>query len=341
VSVKVCVLGGGGWGTAISILLAGKGDEVTLWTRREEHARAMTEERYNRDYLPGVPLPRTLHITSDMDQAVEDAEFLIVAVPSHGVRDVLRRLPRTKNDTVFVSLTKGIEVDTLLRMSEVIVQETGSSPRKVAALSGPNFALEVARGLPTASVAACVDEDTARRVQDAFMTERFRVYSHTDVLGVELGGALKNIYAIGVGIIDGMNIGQNARAAFMTRSVAELARLGLKMGANPLTFAGLSGLGDLVLTCTGELSRNRRCGILIGQGKRLEDVLAETRMVVEGVNTTRAARRLAAREGVAMPIVEQIYSILFEGAHPGRCLDSLMTRMKRRELDEMMFERSR
>jgi glycerol-3-phosphate dehydrogenase (NAD(P)+) len=312
---------------------------VRLWARRPELARDIGISRQNVHYLPGIHLPEQLLATADLGIALECRSHVIVAVPSQHLRVVGRMaLSCMAPGTLVLTASKGIEVPTLMRMSEVLSEELGGLVAGVAAISGPNFAEEVARQVPTATVVASPDLEVARTFQRALMAPHFRVYTNTDIIGVEIGGALKNIYAIGAGLIDGMGLGHNTRAAFMTRALSELVRLGLALGARSSTFSGLSGMGDLVLTATGNLSRNRQCGMELGKGRRLRDILENSRMVVEGVETTRAASSLARRHGVEMPIVEGVYAILFQDADPASVLQDLMTRDPKAEMEDLPAE---
>ncbi|MGE5589998.1 MAG: NAD(P)H-dependent glycerol-3-phosphate dehydrogenase [Bacillota bacterium] len=328
-SLRVAVVPAGAWGTALSVPLALNGSQVRLWMRRDNAAAAFLSS-HSHLHLPGVTLPDSVTATSDLASALEGADLMVLAAPSRALRQVLALLrPLVRPETLVVSVTKGIEPDTLLRMSEVVAQELPHCPR-VAVLSGPNFAIEVARRQPTATVTAARDPRDAVVVQEAFMTPDFRVYTHHDLVGVELGGALKNVIALAVGIADGLGVGHNATAALITRGLAEMARLGVALGAHPLTFAGLAGMGDLVLTCTGDYSRNRQAGLCLGRGGTLEE--AETAQgVVEGVPTTRGALSLSRRLGVAMPITEQVHRILYEGLPPQEGVAALMTRERTHE----------
>jgi glycerol-3-phosphate dehydrogenase (NAD(P)+) len=337
---KIAVIGAGSWGTAIAILLAGKEYHVNLWARTPAVAINMQQQRENVQYLAGVTFPEALVVTSDLASAVSGAAVVVIATPTHGVRDTLRSmLPYIREDTYFVSAAKGFEVNSLLRMTEVIASELPFSNERVAVLSGPNHAEEVSRGIPTTTVIAARKRLVAEFLQDIFMTSTFRVYTNPDIVGVEIGGALKNIIALGAGIADGLQFGDNSKAALMTRGLAEITRLGMAMGARPLTFAGLSGLGDLVVTCTSMHSRNRRAGIEIGRGKTMEEVVAGTGMVVEGIRTTQAAYHLAQKFGVEMPITEQIYKILYERKDPREAVVDLMLRGKTHELEEVVIDK--
>ena len=330
---RTLVVGGGSWGTALAALLSRKGVPTVLWAKEPETVQGINDRSENPLFLAGIPLPDSLEATSELDGALDEAEVVVSAVPTQFIRSVFEpRADRLAGLTFLVSVSKGVEVGTLLTPSEVFA---GIAPGPVSAglvaLSGPSFADEVARQVPTAVVAASRIPDNARRARDLFSSEAFRAYSSDDLIGVEMGGALKNVMAIAAGIADGLGTGLNTRAAVITRGLAELARLGVAKGGHPLTFAGLSGIGDLVLTCTGDLSRNRRVGIEIGRGRRLEEIIAETDTVAEGVKTTLAVRDLARRLGVDMPITEQVYLTLYEGKDPRQVMKDLMTRQLRDE----------
>lgn len=328
------VLGSGAWGTALALLLAENSHGVCLWCRSPEAAVEIKRMRENKRYLPGVILPECIGITSLLEDALKGAGGVIFAVPSQSLRSVARQAsPYVDAERVVISASKGLEVKNLKRMTTVLEEELPGVA--VGAISGPNFAQEVAKRVPTASVIASSSPGVSSYAQDSLMTPCFRVYTNRDIIGVEMGGALKNIYAIGVGIIDGMKLGNNTRAAFMTRGLSELVRLGVAMGAEPYTFSGLSGIGDLILTATGNLSRNRRCGIELGKGRGLEDVLVQTRMVVEGVETTRAARAIALGLGIDMPLVGAVYAVLFDGRSPREVLCELMTRGPKNEVEDL------
>ncbi|MEW6218966.1 MAG: NAD(P)H-dependent glycerol-3-phosphate dehydrogenase [Thermodesulfobacteriota bacterium] len=330
----LAVIGAGSWGTALAKLLADKGAAVRLWARRPALAQAIDRDRENRDYLPGAPLPGNLFVTSDLTQAVAGACGVVMVVPSHGFRPQLAALaPFLDPSALLVSAVKGVENDTLCTMSQVMSQVLpGPLAGRIAVLAGPSFAREVAAGQPTAVTVAGASLDIARAWQRLFHTDRFRVYTSTDLIGLELGGAVKNVVAIAAGIADGLGFGTNTRAALITRGLAEIIRLGLAMGANPLTFSGLGGLGDLVLTCTGDLSRNRQVGLALGQGKGLAQILAGMQMVAEGVRTTRSIYQLAARHRVEMPITEQVYRVLYEGQRPMTAVQELLAREGKDEL---------
>ena len=329
------VIGAGGWGTALANLLAEKGLPVSLWVYEEDLCKTMRETRENPLYLPAVNLAPAVHPETSLQAVARAKRVLVMAVPSHVYRQVARQtIPLISARVIIVNATKGIENESLKTMGEIwreIMPE--SVAWDYAALSGPSFAREVARRVPTAVAIASTNKDVAVEMQRLFSTPYFRVYSSTDVIGVELGGALKNIIALAAGIIDGLGLGHNARAALMTRGLAEMSRLGATMGANPLTFLGLSGVGDLVLTCTGELSRNRTVGFELGKGKRLDEVLADMRMVAEGVKTTRSVYHLARRHGVELPICDEMYRILYEGRSLREAVASLMQRDLKHEPD--------
>lgn len=333
--VRIGVVGAGSWGTTLADLLAKKGHEVTLWAYEPELVTEMNASRTNGLYLPGSVLSPALRATGSLEEAVAGKALVLFVPPSQVVRSLLKTVvPFLDTATIVVSASKGIELDTLATMSQVF--EEVLPPvlyRRFAALSGPSFAREVARELPTAVAVAAADPEVARRVQETFATAYFRVYTNSDVPGVELGGAVKNVIALAAGISDGLGFGHNTRAALITRGLAEITRLGLALGARPETFSGLAGMGDLVLTCTGDLSRNRTVGVRLGQGEKLADILAEMRMVAEGVKTTESTRNLARRLGVEMPITEQTYRILYEGKSPRQAVIELMTRNPKGEND--------
>jgi glycerol-3-phosphate dehydrogenase (NAD(P)+) len=330
---RVAVVGAGGWGTALSVLLKDKGHDVFLWARDPEYAELMSRKRENERYLPGVRIPEEVKVTSDLS-VIGDCSAVVLAVPSHGMREICGKMvPYLRRDHLLLSGAKGIELGSLKRMSEVIREVVGDVVDKPpAAISGPTHAEEVGRRMASAAVVACSDIDVARRFQEMLMGPYFRVYTSRDIVGVELGGSLKNVVAIAVGIGDGLSFGDNARGALITRGLAEIARLGIAMGANPLTFAGLSGMGDLVTTCISKYSRNRWVGEQIGKGRKLEDVLSEMVMVAEGVKTTIAAMELSKKMGIEMPITSQVYEVLFQGKDPMKAVSELMLRMPKEEM---------
>ena len=325
---RVAVIGAGSWGTALAAVLAKKGHDVHLWAFEAEVAEQITRGQENTSYLSGIDLPENLKSTADLEEALEGAEVVVSVSPAQVVGGVMAEAaPHIADDALVLSASKGIEATTLRRMDEVI--SAVLSPAQMArftVLSGPSFALEVAKEIPTAVVAASDNSDAALAVQDLFQTGYFRVYTGSDVLGVELGGALKNVIALGAGVAAGLGGGLNTLAALITRGLAEMRRLGVAMGARAATFSGLAGMGDLVLTCTGTLSRNRTVGYRLGQGERLEDILAEMSAVAEGVATSHAVHDLAARYGVEMPIAEEVFAILTLGTDPEQALKNLMQR---------------
>ncbi len=327
-SVRVSVLGAGSWGTAIAMLLSSKYDDVILWEFRPDVAKELVETRENRLMLPGVRVPQKVKIISDFEKSVSHRDVLILSVPSHIMREVAIRLSKADfGNAILVNVAKGIENSTLMRMSEVIHDSIpGLSEDQMATLSGPSHAEEVSRKIPTAIVAASKNLKTAQDVQRIFMTPNFRVYASSDLIGVELGGSLKNIIAIGAGISDGVGYGDNTKAALITRGLVEITRLGTAMGADPMTFAGLSGMGDLIVTCMSRHSRNRYLGEQIGKGKTLQQVLDEMVMVAEGVRTTKSAHDLAKKYNVELPITEQVHKVLFEDKSPKEAVTELMGR---------------
>ncbi|HUU55338.1 MAG TPA: NAD(P)H-dependent glycerol-3-phosphate dehydrogenase [Armatimonadota bacterium] len=333
----IAMIGAGSWGTALSIALGGAGRPVRLWARRAELARALARDRRNPEYLSEFELPDSVTPTDDLGEAVEGVELVVLAVPSQGIRAVCERLePYLGDEQIVVSAAKGLDHETGRRLSETIMECVRPGRcRGIAVLSGPNLAPEVAAGDATVSVAASEDRELATEVQGALSTPRFRVYTNPDVLGVELGGVLKNIIAIGAGVSDGLGFGDNTKAALMTRGLAEMTRLGVALGARAETFRGLSGMGDLVATCAGRKSRNHFVGHELAGGRALEDILADIApQVAEGVETARAALRLAASAGVEMPIATAVQQMLFEGLAPKEAVRALMTRAWRDELEE-------
>ena len=332
----VAVLGCGSWGTALAIHLGRCGREVRLWGRDAELVERMGAARRNEIYLPGVELPASVRPTASLRSALAGAAYVVAAVPSHGSRQVLRRAAEhLRPDATVISAAKGIEDGTLLRMSEVIAQEVGAAPAvQVTVLWGPSFAAEVARGVPTAVVVAGRRAEAVAAVQQDFRSDRFRLYASDDVVGVEIGGAMKNVIAIAAGGVESLGLGHNAAAALVTRGLAEISRLACALGGRRGTLAGLGGLGDLVLTCTGGLSRNRQLGIELGRGRPLGEVLGGTRMVAEGVRTTRAALDLGARHGVELPITAQMAEVIAGRKTPRAAVEELMLRRQRPELDE-------
>jgi glycerol-3-phosphate dehydrogenase (NAD(P)+) len=326
--MKISVLGAGGWGTTLAILLHYNGHNVTLWEYKKSYARHLLKKRINTDYLPGIKIPKEILITSDIEESADDKHLIVMAVPSQFLRNVINDINyKSIEDTILVSVSKGIENKSLMTMSQMIKDVFPHiNKNQIGVISGPSHAEEVSRMIPTAVVAASSDIETSKAIQSAFMTSYFRVYASTDILGVELGGAFKNIIAIGAGIIDGAGFGDNTKAAIMTRGVAEISRLGLSMGSRPETFAGLSGMGDLIVTCMSRHSRNRYVGEQIGKGRKLKEILKSMEQVAEGVETTRSAKQLAAKVKIETPITNEVYKILFEDKDPVKATTDLMTR---------------
>ena len=331
---KIAVLGAGGWGIAISKLLSENGHKVTLWEFDPQEMRKLSTLREQKQKLPGVILPDEVEVTDQIDSTVSQAELIALALPSHTVREVVKKISKLElRDPLMVNLAKGIENDTLLRMSEVLRQELPSHLHKrITTLSGPSHAEEVARSIPTTVVVAGFNEEVAKRVQQAFMNPYFRVYTNSDLAGVELGGSLKNVIALAWGICDGMKLGDNSKGALLSRGLAEIIRLGEKLGAKRETFAGLSGLGDLVTTCISRYSRNRFVGEEIGKGKTLKKVESEMIMVAEGIRTTKSAYQLSLKHDTEMPITQQVYKVLFKNQNPDLAINELMTRDPKSEI---------
>lgn len=326
--MRIAVLGAGSWGTTLAILLSQNSHDITLWSYESDHATALQQTRENSILLPGIRIPDGILVTHDLDRVVAGAELIVTAVPAQFLRSVLAqvRLPQPER-VLFVNVAKGIENGSLMTVSDLIRDVIPAVPAgNICTLSGPSFAEEVAKGVPTAVVGASTDHTTALRVQKVFMRPYFRVYSSEDIRGVELGGSIKNVIAIGAGLADGAGFGDNTKAAIMVRATAEISRLGLTLGAQARTFAGLSGIGDLIVTCMSTHSRNRFVGVEVGKGRTLDDVLSGMVMVAEGVATTRSVQSLAKRHGIEMPIVQEVYQVLFEGKDPIRATFDLMTR---------------
>jgi glycerol-3-phosphate dehydrogenase (NAD(P)+) len=325
---KIAVVGAGAWGTALAMLLADNGHDVALWMYEKDLAEEMARTRENRVYLPGFALAAAITVTSSLEAAVKDKMIVLSVVPSHTVRAVAKQFaPFLSRDAIVISASKGIEIDTLMPLSEVfndVLPEEFHD--QLCFLSGPSFAKEVARKMPTAVALASYDPVVGKKVQEVFSNAYFRVYTNPDVIGVELAGSLKNVVAIAAGVLEGLGYGYNTMAALLTRGLAEMARLGVAMGGDLQTFSGLAGMGDLVLTCTGGLSRNRALGARLGGGEKLDDILRGTKTVAEGVKTARAARDLARKYDIAMPIVEEVYQLLYEGKDPKRAVHDLMSR---------------
>ncbi|HHY27714.1 MAG TPA: NAD(P)H-dependent glycerol-3-phosphate dehydrogenase [Desulfitobacterium dehalogenans] len=330
---KITVYGAGSWGTALAVSMGKAGHEVALLGRNLNEMELMEQRRENLRYLPGVVLPQTVKPTGDSG-VLEEAEMLVLSVPSHSVRETAQKIRgHLKQGTIIVNTAKGLEEGSYKRLSQVLTEELPHNP--VVVLSGPSHAEEVGKDMPTTVVVASRDSQAAEAVQDMLMTPKFRVYTNPDTIGVELGGAFKNIIALCAGFADGLGYGDNTKAALMTRGIAEITRLGVVMGGNPLTFAGLAGVGDLIVTCTSQHSRNHRAGVALGQGKPLDQVLKEVGMVVEGVRTTRVAYELSRQYGISMPITEQAYDVLFRGTDPKAAVSALMMRGKKHEIEEV------
>ncbi|MED2943630.1 NAD(P)H-dependent glycerol-3-phosphate dehydrogenase [Bacillus swezeyi] len=335
---KVSILGAGSWGTALALVLADNQYDVCVWGHREELIEQINEHHENKDYLPGVKLPDNVRATTDLQGALADVKTIIVAVPTKAIREVLKKaVSFIKQKAIFVHVSKGIEPDTLLRISEMMEEEIPAELREdIVVLSGPSHAEEVGLRHPTTVTVSSKNIEAAQAIQDMFMNQHFRVYTNPDIIGVEIGGALKNIIALAAGITDGLGYGDNAKAALITRGLAEIARLGTKMGGNPLTFSGLTGIGDLIVTCTSVHSRNWRAGNMLGKGFKLEEVLKEMGMVVEGVRTTKAAYQLSQKYDVKMPITEALHKVLFDGKKVETAVESLMARVKTHEMEDLV-----
>ncbi len=325
--MKISVLGAGSWGTALAIILSNNGHDVTLWEFKKEYVKGLIKHHENKIFLPGISIPQEIVITHSLEQASTNQHMIVIAIPTQFVRSVLQKMKKYSFlNTTFVSVAKGIEKETLVTVDLIISDELDIEENNIAVLSGPSHAEEVSRKIPTAVVAASRNLDTAKDVQAAFMTSYFRVYSTTDIVGVELGGALKNVIAIGAGIIDGAKFGDNTKAAIMTRGIAEISRLGVQLGARPETFSGLSGMGDLIVTCMSRHSRNRYVGEQIGMGRKLPEVLKSMKMVAEGVETCKSVHELAAKHHIEVPIASAVYNILFHEKDPIKVTYELMSR---------------
>lgn len=334
---KAGVIGSGSWGTALARVLSKSGHEVTLWSRREEESRMLREERENKSKLPGVKLPDDILCTTDLEQTVEGKDILVLATASPSIRSMAKKMaPYVAAGQLIVDVSKGIEESTLMILTDVIAQEIPQC--RAAVLSGPSHAEEVGRDIPTTVVAGAKDRETAEYIQNLFMNKVFRVYTSPDMLGIELGGALKNVIALAAGAADGLGCGDNTKAALITRGIAEMSRLGVAMGGHIETFNGLTGIGDLIVTCASMHSRNRRAGILIGQGKTMQEAMDEVKMVVEGVNSAKAAKTLAEKYGIDMPIVQEVNQVLFEDKPAREALADLMLRDKKIEHPELPWK---
>ena len=325
------LLGAGSWGTALAVLLNDNGHDVTVWSIDPEEIKMLDEEREHKSKLSGVKLSEKLTFTTDMEKAIKDMDFVVMAVPSKFVRGTARNASKYfKENQIIVDVAKGIEDDTLMTLSQQIKEEIPQA--QVTVLSGPSHAEEVGRKLPTACVIGAEKKETAEYLQKAFMNQVFRVYTSPDMLGIELGGSLKNVIALAAGVADGLGCGDNTKAALITRGIAEISRLGVKMGGRPETFSGLTGIGDLIVTCASVHSRNRKAGYLIGQGKTMEEAMNEVQMIVEGVYSAKAAAKLAKKYNVSMPIVEQVNAVLFEGKNALDAVNELMFRESKKEI---------
>ncbi len=329
----VSIIGAGSWGTSLSILLAGNGHDVRVWSLFQNEVDRLNEEREHKDKLPGAKIPESVEFTTDIEKCLQGHDVIVLVVPSQTVRESARRLvPYVSKDDIVVLCSKGLEEKSGLRLSEVVLSELPEV--QVVALYGPSHAEEVAFGIPTTVVSASYNQEAAMVVQDIFMSPAFRVYTSSDLIGTEIGAALKNVIALCAGICDGLGYGDNSKAALMTRGITEIARLGIVMGANAKTFSGLTGIGDLIVTCTSKHSRNWQCGNLIGKGHTVDEAQKEVRMVVEGVSATRAAKELSERYKVNMPISQEAYQILFEGKDCRKAVYDLMTRSRKHETED-------
>ncbi|MTH52187.1 NAD(P)H-dependent glycerol-3-phosphate dehydrogenase [Bacillus mangrovi] len=335
---KAAILGAGSWGTALALVLADNGHDVRLWSHRKSLADEINERRQNSKYLPDIGLPDGIRAFHQLKEAAEDAAVLVVAVPSKAIREVMGEVRKhLKEPVTVVHVCKGIEPDSLKRVSEILTEEMPEELMKdLVVLSGPSHAEEVSLRHPTTVTSSSLNPEAAEYVQELFMNQHFRVYTNPDIIGVEMGGALKNVIALAAGITDGLGYGDNAKAALITRGLAEIARLGSAMGGNPLTFSGLTGIGDLIVTCTSVHSRNWRAGNLLGKGHELQEVLDSMGMVVEGVRTAKAAHQLAEKYEVKMPIAEALYQVLFHNQHPKTAVDSLMGRGRTHEMEDLV-----
>lgn len=336
--VKVAMIGAGSWGTALSLVLADNGHTVYLWGKNQQIIDEINEVHENKKYLPNILLPHGIHGTTSIEEAVRDVAYIILSIPTKAMREVIKQvIPFVKSPITFVHVSKGIEPGSLLRISEIMEEEIPAELIKsIVVLSGPSHAEEVSLRHPTTVTVSSKNMEEAQKVQDLFINSNFRVYTNPDIIGVEIGGALKNIIAVCAGITDGLGYGDNAKAALITRGLAEMARLGTKMGANPLTFAGLTGIGDLIVTCTSPHSRNWRAGNQLGKGRQMEEVLNDMGMAVEGIRTTKAAHQLSQKYNVELPIANALYNVLFNGGDPKKAVDSLMERGKTSEMEDLI-----
>ncbi|MFH1737204.1 MAG: NAD(P)H-dependent glycerol-3-phosphate dehydrogenase [Actinomycetota bacterium] len=336
--MRIAVVGAGSWGTATACLLGKKNYEVSLWALEEEVVAGIAANGRNPLYLPDIDIPPAVRATSDMKEAVKDADVVIFVVVSHAMREVIERAkPALSDDAILISQTKGVENETLMRMSQILEDVLGEGARgRIAVLSGPNHAEEVSREIPSATVIAAYDRDIAARLQEIYMTLYFRVYTNPDVVGVEIGGAAKNIVALAAGMSDGLGFGDNSKASLLTRGLAEITRLGAAVGARPMTFSGLAGVGDLVVTCFSRHSRNRLVGERLAKGETVAEIYKDIRMIAEGVQTSRAVRDLARRQGVVMPITDHVCEVLYENRRPAEIVADLMSRSAKEESEELI-----
>lgn len=335
--MKITLCGGGSWGTAIARLLSNKGHELNFYIRNKEVIEDIRKNKENTKYLPGAKFEKEINLTNNLDSVLEDIDVFIIAVPTSSIREVLTSIKdKISKDVIIVNLSKGIEVESLDRISEISSEILKDNP--FVALSGPSHAEEVGRDIPTTLVASSENLKVAQTIQHEFSTPIFRIYTNPDLVGVEMGGALKNIIALAAGMNDGLAYGDNSKAALMTRGIYEMSKLGISLGANPHTFNGLSGIGDLIVTCTSMHSRNRRAGILIGEGKSMEEACNEVGQVVEGVKTVKSAYKLAKLKNMEMPITNALYKVLYEGYDPNKAVYELMTRENKDEIEQIFFE---
>lgn len=335
--MKITLCGGGSWGTAIARLLSNKGHELNFYIRNKEVIEDIRKNKENTKYLPGAKFEKEINLTNNLDSVLQDIEVFIIAVPTSSIREVLTSIKdKISKDVIIVNLSKGIEVESLDRISEISSEILKDNP--FVALSGPSHAEEVGKDIPTTLVASSENLKVAQTIQHEFSTPIFRIYTNPDLVGVEMGGALKNIIALAAGMNDGLAYGDNSKAALMTRGIYEMSKLGISLGANPHTFNGLSGIGDLIVTCTSMHSRNRRAGILIGEGKSMEEACNEVGQVVEGVKTVKSAYKLAKLKNIEMPITNALYKVLYEGYDPNKAVYELMTRENKDEIEQIFFE---
>lgn len=332
--MKIAILGSGSWGTALGNLLSIKENDVWVWGRNHAYMEEINKTKENKKYLPGIQLSDDLVFSSNVEEVLKNSEVIVLAVASQAIKLVLEKYARIFDNQIIVNVSKGIDIDNLKSMSEVISSYCPNNP--FVALSGPSHAEEVSKNIPTTIVAASKNRQDAEFIQDLFTTETLRVYTNPDVIGVEIGGSLKNIIAIGAGISDGLGYGDNAKAALMTRGINEIARLGIELGAKPSTFRGLTGIGDLIVTCTSMHSRNRRCGIMLGEGKSLEEAIEKIGMVVEGAYTIKAAYELSIKHDVYMPITKELYKVLYKGKKPLDSVSKLMLKRQKHEFEDMV-----